>query len=144
MTRKTITFAEWEDIQRTRDPAWNRSIRRLAKSRGVPRKVPILADENLETDLVSDLASVRGFKVMVADKGRADDDLWAEAKRAGMVILTADADFWSDQAYPIADSPGVIYLDCTGLSARTTALALVRINFRSDGCMGPIPTPCAE
>ena len=70
-------------------------------------KPKLLADENLERDLVNALKR-RGFDIRYAKKGLGNSELLAIAESEGRVLVTHDHDFLRVELYK--SSKGVIVL----------------------------------
>jgi predicted nuclease of predicted toxin-antitoxin system len=121
------SFDDWHREQVARDPNFDRDTEGILARRGRPRKVPLLCDESIENELIDDLRSVRDFKVTTLGSGASDRAIWQRARQDGLVIVTADEDFWNDRNYPIHASPGVIILRGRNVRERTTALARVSV-----------------
>ena len=107
------------------DPHFDRGARRFMAERGRPRKMPVLCDENLEDDFIATMRDNRKFKVTTMPKGVSDSILWQSAQRRGLVLVTADEDFWDERRYPLRESPGLLLL--RGRNAEERLAALVRI-----------------
>ena len=121
--RRSKSVDEWLAEREARDPNFSRDTARMLARRPPLRKVPLLCDESLEDELVADLRTVRLFKVLTLPTGRGDDFVWAQARQRGLVLLSADEDFYDDRRYPLRESPGAIILRGEGAGERTVALA---------------------
>jgi predicted nuclease of predicted toxin-antitoxin system len=77
-------------------------------------KLKLLADENLPHQVITELRSAHVLVKTAAENnlcGVSDTVLLTYTKNAGMVLLTLDADFWSDRNFPLKEGGGVIWLD---------------------------------
>jgi Domain of unknown function (DUF5615) len=77
-------------------------------------KLRLLADTNVPLSLVEDLRSSNVSVATAQERCVAqvdDSELMAVAKKEGRVLLTKDADFWSDDKFPMNRVGGVIFLD---------------------------------
>jgi hypothetical protein len=70
-----------------------------------------LVDESVGIEVASQMKEL-GLNVKYVDdvglKGRADEDIYAYARRERRVILTHDDDFMDNRQFPITISPGVV------------------------------------
>jgi hypothetical protein len=129
--RPTTSFEEWEAERVAADPHWGKRVREFSRTSGIPRKVPLLLDANLEVEFADELRGIRDFKVQtMANQSAGDPALWAEARKRGLVLVTADAGFWDDDhKYPIRDSPGLVVVSGRTYSEKAEAFAVAVIHW---------------
>jgi len=80
----------------------------------IREKLRILADTNVPRSLVEDLRRNRVAVATAQELGVAhvdDTELLGLANKKRRVLLTKDADFWSDDKFPLNRVGGLIYLD---------------------------------
>ena len=76
-----------------------------------PRKLRLLIDENIPSELVNDLRRARYQIESVSEKGltgHPDENILAYAKKKNRVVLTTDKDFWDDRKHPLQKCFGII------------------------------------
>ncbi len=127
---RRVSREQWELEQRSLYAGWDKYARGLDKLHGPPRKLRLLADENLEAELVSFVDSIEGFRSIRLQAGLDDRALWNEARRRGHAILSADIDFWNDRLYPLRDCPGLIIV--AGSTGKDRATAFLSAAVRWD------------
>jgi predicted nuclease of predicted toxin-antitoxin system len=85
----------------------------------VRAKLRLLADTNIPRGLVEALRS-DGISVTTSQElniAQVDDsELYGCAQRENRVLLTNDADFWSDRSFPVGRGRGIIFLDSSRLT----------------------------
>lgn len=124
------SFDQWEKRERARDPNWDRGIRELSRRTGVPRKISLVLDANLEAEVVHDLKGSRGYRILVASGKRTDGEIWDWARSEKAVLITADgSDFWNDRRFHLRDSPGLIVLSAPTASGKLEALAVAFVHW---------------
>src|SRR5262249_8205640 len=123
MVARRMTYDEWIQRQRERDPDWDRFVSEFEKVRGPKPKVPLLFDENMEAEVIAELRAVKDFRLNVGKRGSADQSVWNEARRLKAILVTADMDFWEDRKFPLAQSPGVIIVSGGSAQEKVEALA---------------------
>jgi len=77
-------------------------------------KLRLLADQNISNEVVSELRAARVSIATARELGvdrHEDEDLLAFARKNSLVILTTEADFWSDQRFPLESGGGVILIE---------------------------------
>jgi len=77
-------------------------------------RLKLLADENVPQSLIVELKSARISVKTAAETnlcGLSDEKIFDYAKKTGMVLLSLDADFWSDRRFPLQQGGGVIWLN---------------------------------
>lgn len=75
-----------------------------------PKKIRLLADENIAKYIIEDLSKYFSIK-SVFDlnlAGHPDENVRASAKKLNRVILTTDGDFWDEKKHPIRLCFGII------------------------------------
>src|SRR5689334_22422653 len=123
MVAKRISYEDWIERLRERDPGWDRWVRDFENTRGPKRKVPLLLDENMELEVVAELREVKDFRIIVGRRGASDEIIWSEARRLKAIIVTSDMDFWDDRKYPLPQSPGVLIVSGGSAAKKIEALA---------------------
>jgi hypothetical protein len=103
----------------------------------VPRKVRLVADVNFPDPVIHEIEK-RGIEVRKATElglGRlADDDLLRRVSNEDCVLITMDADFWSDKKIPLHRCGGLVYVDADGASFRDSdGLELLIVMLKSLG-----------
>lgn len=77
------------------------------------KKARFLVDESAGIEVASQMKEL-GWNVKFVDdvglKGRADDNVFAFARKENRVILTHDDDFMDNRQFPINLSPGVVII----------------------------------
>jgi predicted nuclease of predicted toxin-antitoxin system len=126
---RQVPFDKWEHEQRRRDPEWDRSKLAFEKAHGPKRKVPLLLDENLEADFIDDVRTVKDFRVTVSNPGLSDQAVWEQARGMKAVLITADADFWDDRRFPLAQSPGVVIISGRSASEKAYTFAVAVVHW---------------
>lgn len=135
--RKTIE--EWHAEQLLRQPGFQRNAEDFMAHSGRPRKIPVLCDENLEQEFISELRADRKFRVTTAPKGTSDRLIWQRACKGHLVIVTGDEDFWDDHRFPLRQSYGVIILKGPRADDRLEAMMRVRVGLDLPGNYARIP-----
>jgi predicted nuclease of predicted toxin-antitoxin system len=123
---RNIDYDAWVEKKRRLDPNFERRVAESERVTGPKRKVPLLLDQNIESEIVDTLRSLRAyFRVHRLPDGADDDRLWSEARRAKLLLVTADgSDFWRDHTFPIHESPGLVVLK--GRTATDKSMAMGR------------------
>lgn len=82
-------------------------------------KLRLLADTNVPRGLVEALRS-DGISVTTSQElniSQVDDsELYGRAQQEQCILLTNDADFWSDRKFPVGRGSGIIFLDSSRLT----------------------------
>ena len=76
-----------------------------------PRKLRLLADQNIPIEIIDELKSAKFQIVSVSEiglSGHPDENIREYAKKKNRVILTSDKDFWDDRKHPIRKCFGII------------------------------------
>jgi predicted nuclease of predicted toxin-antitoxin system len=76
-----------------------------------PRKLRLLADQNIPIEIIDELKSAKFQIVSVAEiglSGHPDENIREYAKKKNRVILTSDKDFWDERKHPIRKCFGII------------------------------------
>ncbi len=76
-----------------------------------PRKLRLLADQNIPIEIIDELKSARFQIVSVSEiglSGHPDENIREFAKKKNRVILTSDKDFWDERKHPISKCFGII------------------------------------
>src|SRR5438128_8918712 len=96
---------EWREFE------WDRAPR---MPRGPHKKLKLYVDMNVPAPLVHELCSA-GLVLHLArhegSLGRPDQNVYQEARRRGLVLLTMDRDFWPDGEHPLRNTTGIIFVD---------------------------------
>lgn len=104
-----ITFEEWHARRLAEEPEFDKVTDEVRRWHGPRRKLDILVDESAAA-VGRELEAVKDFRLHRVADSTPDRGLWAQARREGWVLVTADTDFWNDGPYPLRLSPGVIIL----------------------------------
>jgi predicted nuclease of predicted toxin-antitoxin system len=99
----------WKKIELSPE-RWQQWQSELSGERGRTR---FLIDENVPQDVPSVLRRRKYSVMTVADYGyadRSDREIYALATSENRVLVTHDQDFFDDERFPIAGSPGVAVL----------------------------------
>lgn len=102
-----------------------------------PRKLKLLADANFPIKLVGVLQK-RGIDVRTAQElgihRLPDEQVLGEAAKRGLVLITLDRDFWSDERFPLRSSGRLIFIDARDERiANTNGFELLVILLKSWG-----------
>src|ERR1700676_3421697 len=76
-----------------------------------PRKLRLLADQNVPIEIIEELRNAR-FQIKSVSEtgltGHPDENIREYAKKKNRVILTTDKDFWDDRKHPLQKCFGII------------------------------------
>jgi predicted nuclease of predicted toxin-antitoxin system len=101
----TESAANWHEFD------WNGAPR---MPRGPHKKLKLYVDMNVPEPLIQELRST-GLTIHLArirgSAGRPDQNIYQEARKRGLVLLTMDRDFWKDSEHPLQMTAGIIFVD---------------------------------
>jgi hypothetical protein len=98
----------------------------LPAPRSTQRKVRILLDEDVD-GLAQSIGSRERLRVeQRSPKGASDDDVWMLAMKHKLTIVTGNKrDFWREDMFPLAQSPGIVALGGKNEEERVRSLGHV-------------------
>jgi hypothetical protein len=83
---------------------------------GPHKKLKLYVDMNVPEPLIKELRAA-GLVLHLArgkgSPGRPDENIYQEARRRGLVLLTMDRDFWQDREHPLQTTAGIIFVDAS-------------------------------
>jgi len=81
---------------------------------GPHKKIKLYADINVPEPLLQELRSaglvVRSARIQ-GSQSRPDENIYQEARKLGLVLLTMDGDFWQDRDHPLQTTAGIVFVD---------------------------------
>jgi predicted nuclease of predicted toxin-antitoxin system len=103
----------------------------------MPQKLRLLADANFPLGLVEALRK-RSIEVRTAQELNihrlSDKEILQEARNRGLVLITLDRDFWSDDRFPLQSAGRLIFVDAKDERiAKTTGFELLIVLLKSWG-----------
>ena len=75
-----------------------------------PKKIKLLADQNIPMHMIQDLAKSFSIKSVfdLSLDGHPDENIREASKKQKRILLTTDKDFWDEKKHPIKKCSGVI------------------------------------
>jgi predicted nuclease of predicted toxin-antitoxin system len=96
---------------------------------GQHKKLKLYVDTNVPEPLINELRSV-GLALHLAHHkgsgGRPDQNIYQEARRRGLVLLTMDRHFWQDREHPLQTTAGIIFVDVSPYQPEKASAGLAR------------------
>jgi len=96
-----------------------------------PRKLRLLADQNMPVEIIEELKHARYQIVSVYEmglSGHPDENIREYARKKNRVILTSDKDFWDERKHPIQKCFGIICTEAGPQSFDKLYDSLARFN----------------
>jgi predicted nuclease of predicted toxin-antitoxin system len=96
---------QWREFE------WDKAPRMLPGQR---KKLKLYVDMNVPEPLIKELRSAGLVIHLARHEGsdrRPDQNIYQEARKRGLVLLTMDRDFWKDKEHPFQTTTGIIFVD---------------------------------